>query len=40
MTFTGVSLAWIYERRGNLVSNIAAHMTFNAIGMFLILTSR
>lgn len=40
MTFTGVALAWIYERRGNLVSNIAAHMTFNAIGMFLILTSR
>jgi membrane protease YdiL (CAAX protease family) len=37
MVFTGLGLAWIYERRGNLVANIAAHMTFNAIGVILIL---
>ena len=37
MVFTGIGLAWIYERRGNLVANIAAHMTFNTIGIVLIL---
>jgi membrane protease YdiL (CAAX protease family) len=37
MVFTGIGLAWIYERRGNVVANIAAHMTFNTIGIVLIL---
>jgi membrane protease YdiL (CAAX protease family) len=37
MVFTGIALAWIYERRGSLLANIAAHMAFNAIGIFLIL---
>lgn len=37
MVFTGIGLAWIYERRGNLVANIAAHMAFNTIGIILIL---
>jgi membrane protease YdiL (CAAX protease family) len=40
MVFTGVALAWIYERRGNLVANVAAHMAFNAVGVALILWSR
>ena len=37
MVFTGIGLAWIYEWRGNLVANIAAHMAFNTIGIILIL---
>ena len=37
MVFTGIGLAWIYERRGNLVANIATHMVFNSIGLILIL---
>ncbi|MDP9184727.1 MAG: CPBP family glutamic-type intramembrane protease [Actinomycetota bacterium] len=37
MVFTGIALAWIYERRGSLLANIAAHMAFNAVGIFLIL---
>lgn len=37
MVFTGISLAWIYERRGTLVADIAAHMAFNAVGIVLIL---
>jgi membrane protease YdiL (CAAX protease family) len=40
MVFTGIALAWIYERRGNLVANIAAHMAFNTIGIALILWTR
>ena len=40
MVFTGIGLAWIYERRGNLVANVAAHMAFNAIGIVLILSVR
>ena len=40
MVFTGIALAWIYERRANLVADIAAHMTFNAIGVVLIFASR
>ena len=40
MVFTGIGLAWIYERRGNLVANIAAHMAFNTIGIVLILSVR
>lgn len=38
MTVTGVLLAVIYERAGNLVVPIAAHMAFNAIGVTLILS--
>lgn len=37
MVFTGIALAWIYERRGTLVADIAAHMAFNAVGVVLIL---
>ncbi|HLB39894.1 MAG TPA: CPBP family intramembrane glutamic endopeptidase [Actinomycetota bacterium] len=40
MVFTGLGLAWIYERRGNLVANIVAHMAFNAVGVILIFTAR
>lgn len=40
MVFTGFGLAWIYERRGSLVTNIVAHATFNVIGILLILTAR
>jgi membrane protease YdiL (CAAX protease family) len=40
MVFTGIALAWIYERRGNLVADIAAHMAFNAVGVALILWAR
>jgi membrane protease YdiL (CAAX protease family) len=36
MTFTGIGLAWIYERRGSLWAPVAAHMVFNAIGLVLI----
>lgn len=37
MVFTGIALAWIYERRGSLLANVAAHMAFNAVGIVLIL---
>ena len=40
MVFTGIALAWIYERRGNLVADIAAHMAFNTIGVILIFAAR
>jgi membrane protease YdiL (CAAX protease family) len=40
MVFTGFALAWIYERRGSIAANMAAHMTFNAIGITLILLVR
>jgi membrane protease YdiL (CAAX protease family) len=36
MTFTGIGLAWIFERRGSLLAPIAAHAVFNAIGLTLI----
>lgn len=36
MVFTGLGLSYIYERRGSIVAPIAAHMTFNAIGLILI----
>ena len=36
MTFTGIGLAWIYERRRSLLAPIAAHIVFNAIGLALI----
>src|SRR4029079_18779197 len=37
MVFTGIALAWIYERRGSIVADIAAHMAFNLVGIVLIL---
>ena len=36
MVFTGVALAWFHARRENLLANVAAHMTFNVIGLALI----
>jgi membrane protease YdiL (CAAX protease family) len=36
MVFTGLGLAWIYERRGTIVANIGAHTAFNVIGLVLI----
>ena len=40
MVFTGVGLALIYERRANLVADIAAHVAFNVIGIVIIFSSR
>jgi membrane protease YdiL (CAAX protease family) len=40
MFFTGVALAFVYERRGTIVTPIAAHVTFNVIGIVLILGLR
>jgi uncharacterized protein len=39
MVFTGLALAWIYERRGTIVASMAAHMAFNTIGIWIILRS-
>ena len=36
MVFTGLGLAFLYERRGNIVAPMVAHATFNAIGVILI----
>jgi membrane protease YdiL (CAAX protease family) len=36
MVFVGISLAYIYERRGSLLSSIAAHSAFNLVGYTLI----
>lgn len=40
MVFTGLGLATIYERRGNLVADIAAHTAFNVIGIVFIFAGR
>ena len=40
MVFTGVGLALIYERRANLVADIAAHVAFNVIGIVIIFGAR
>jgi membrane protease YdiL (CAAX protease family) len=40
MVFTGIGLAWIYERRGTIVAPMAAHVTFNVIGVTLIYALR
>lgn len=37
MAFTGAALAYVYERRGSIVAPLAAHVTFNVIGLALIL---
>ena len=36
MMVTGLGLALLYERRKNLVTNIAAHCTFNIVGIVLL----
>lgn len=38
MVFVGTAFAFIYERRGTLLAPIAAHVTFNIIGLTFILT--
>ena len=40
MVFTGVALAWFYQRRGNIAASMVAHATFNVIGLTLILAQR
>jgi membrane protease YdiL (CAAX protease family) len=40
MVFTGAGLAMIYERRANLVADIAAHVAFNVIGIVIIFSTR
>jgi uncharacterized protein len=40
MFFTGIALCFIYERRRTIVAPIAAHVTFNVIGIVLILGLR
>ena len=40
MVFTGIGLASIYERRANLVADIAAHVAFNVIGIVIIFSTR
>ena len=40
MVFTGLGLALIYERRANLVADIAAHVAFNVIGIVIIFGTR
>jgi len=37
MVFTGLGLAWIYDRRGTIVAPVAAHMVFNIVGVVTIL---
>jgi membrane protease YdiL (CAAX protease family) len=40
MFFVGLGFAWLYERDGRILTPIAAHATFNLIGiLFLTLTS-
>jgi membrane protease YdiL (CAAX protease family) len=40
MVFTGLGLALIYERRANLVADVAAHVAFNVIGIVIIFSTR
>lgn len=37
MFFVGFGLAYIYERRGNILANMVAHATFNIVGLVLII---
>lgn len=37
MTMTGIGLAWIYRRRGNLLACIAGHAVFNLIAVVAII---
>jgi membrane protease YdiL (CAAX protease family) len=36
MVFTGIGLAFIYEKRRNIVANMAGHAAFNSIAVFSI----
>jgi membrane protease YdiL (CAAX protease family) len=38
MVFVGLALAYLYELRGTIVANMAAHATFNVIGFVFIVT--
>jgi membrane protease YdiL (CAAX protease family) len=38
MSFTGFGLAWVYEWRGTIVANMAAHAAFNVVGFLFIVT--
>jgi membrane protease YdiL (CAAX protease family) len=38
MCFVGFGLAYVYERRHNILANMAAHATFNVIGFIFIAT--
>ena len=40
MTVTGMAFCLLYERRGTIVAPLAAHVTFNVIGLTLILSLR
>jgi uncharacterized protein len=40
MVCTGIALAWLHDRRRNLLTNIVAHATFNVIGLLAILAFR
>jgi membrane protease YdiL (CAAX protease family) len=40
MVFTGLALAFIYDRRGTIVASMGAHMMFNAIAITLIFMTR
>lgn len=40
MFFTGIAFCFLYERRGTIVAPLAAHVTFNVIGIVLILGLR
>jgi membrane protease YdiL (CAAX protease family) len=40
MVFTGFALAYLYERRGNIVASMIAHATFNTIGLIAIFLIR
>jgi CAAX protease family protein len=40
MFLTGIALCFLYERRGTIVAPLAAHVTFNVIGIVLILGLR
>jgi hypothetical protein len=40
MAFAGAGLGYLYERRGNILANTAAHAAFNVIGLLLIFVLR
>jgi membrane protease YdiL (CAAX protease family) len=40
MFLTGIALCFLYERRGTIVAPLATHVTFNVIGIVLILGLR
>lgn len=36
----GMLLAWVYERRGSLLTNVVAHATFNCVQVFLLVRTQ